>query len=349
MSDFLLSTLLLDWYRIHRRELPWRETQDPYKIWISEIILQQTRVQQGLEYYNRFILRFPDIKALAAAPLEEVLKYWQGLGYYSRARNLHAAAIQVATLFDGVFPKTYEDILALKGIGTYTAAAIASFAYDLPYAVIDGNVYRVLSRVFALPTPIDTGRGKKDFQQLADSLIDPRHPALHNQAMMELGALQCIPVNPDCSLCPLHSICVAAATRTVADYPVKQGKTKVRDRWFHYFYIEQDGFTFIRQRTAKDIWSHLYEFPLVETEARTDTAQLVLSDDFLKLFGNMQLTMEIIMERKHILSHQHIHAVFYRIVPLQPVSLPQGYLRIPLAELDNYPVSRLTHLCIEQL
>lgn len=349
MSDFLLSSLLRDWYRVHKRALPWRKTRNPYHIWISEIILQQTRVQQGLDYYNRFMERFPNVNSLAEASGDEVLKYWQGLGYYSRARNLHTAAKQIMEEFDGVFPQDYPAILSLKGVGEYTAAAIASFAYDLPYAVLDGNVYRVLSRLFALDTPIDTGKGKKEFTELANLLLDPKHAATHNQAMMELGALQCVPVSPDCTQCPLQEHCLAFAIQSVNRYPVKQGKTKVRDRWFNYFYVEVGEDTFLAQRGEKDIWAGLYEFPLIETESAFSLDQLICLDAFQGLFGNVEIEVSLIMQRKHILSHQRIHTTFYRIRMPHAAMLGKFYQAIPRKELDQYPVSRLTHICIEQL
>ena len=203
------SKSLVNWYKEHRRDLPWRRSSDPYIIWISEIILQQTRVAQGLDYFNRFIARFPDVRALATASEDEVLRYWQGLGYYSRARNLLEAARTICRDFGGIFPQTYDEVRSLKGIGDYTAAAIVSFAYDLPYPVLDGNVYRVLARLFALSTPIDSAQGKKEFAELAALLLDKEHPGLHNQAIMELGALQCVPRQPDCSLCPLMDRCMS--------------------------------------------------------------------------------------------------------------------------------------------
>lgn len=227
------SRILLDWYAEYKRELPWRETKDPYRIWISEIILQQTRVAQGYEYFQRFVERFPDLVALAEADEDEVMKYWQGLGYYSRARNLHAAARSM----NGVFPRTYEGVRALKGVGDYTAAAICSIAYDMPYAVVDGNVYRVLSRYFGVETPIDSTQGKKLFASLAQEMLDEKHAALYNQAIMDFGAIQCTPQSPSCMFCPLADSCSALATGKVNLLPVKQHKTKTTDRYFTYIYM----------------------------------------------------------------------------------------------------------------
>ena len=225
MEDREISDILIRWYEENKRDLPWRRTSDPYLIWISEIILQQTRVVQGLEYFNRFTERFPDVAALARADEDEVMKYWQGLGYYSRARNLHAAARQIMNDFSGVFPRTREEVLSLKGIGDYTAAAICSFAYRLPYATVDGNVFRVLARLFDIDLPIDGGEGKKYFTALAQSLLDERRPDLFNQAMMEFGALQCVPKSPDCEHCRLNGTCLGLAARQVERLPVKSGKT----------------------------------------------------------------------------------------------------------------------------
>ena len=241
MENF--SRKLIDWYRENGRDLPWRRTKDPYLIWISEIILQQTRVAQGYDYYQRFVTRFPDVYALAAADEDEVMRYWQGLGYYSRARNLHAAARSMAEA--GGFPVTYAGVRALKGVGEYTAAAICSFAYDMPYAVVDGNVYRVLSRWLGIDTPIDSAEGKKLFVQVADELLDRGRPDLYNQAIMDFGALQCTPVAPDCLFCPLNDSCVARLKGIAGSLPVKQHKTKVTDRYFNYIYVRMGAYTFI--------------------------------------------------------------------------------------------------------
>ena len=233
-----ISKTLIEWYKKNKRDLPWRNTTDAYTIWISEIILQQTRVAQGLDYFERFIRRFPDVQSLAAAREEEVLRYWQGLGYYSRARNLHAAAKEVLEQFNGTFPNRYEDVRSLKGIGDYTAAAICSFAYRQPYAVLDGNVYRVLSRLLSIETAIDTPTGKRLFQEAAYSLLDEKEPDIYNQAIMEFGALQCTPQQPQCLSCPLAGNCLAHGKGIEKSLPRKQGKTSVKERFFNYFYIQ---------------------------------------------------------------------------------------------------------------
>lgn len=259
----IFSEKLIAWYAENKRELPWRDTTDPYIIWISEIILQQTRVAQGYDYFLRFIHRFPNVTALAEAPEDEVMKCWQGLGYYSRARNLHAAAKSM----NGVFPATYEEVRALKGVGDYTAAAICSSAYGMPYAVVDGNVYRVLSRYFGIDTPVDSTEGKKLFAALADEMMDKSQPAVYNQAIMDFGAIQCTPQSPNCLFCPLVDSCSALKEGTITKLPVKQHKTKTTNRYFNYIYVRVGACTYLHKRTEDDIWKNLFEFPLIETEA----------------------------------------------------------------------------------
>ena len=275
---------ILNWYEVHKRILPWRDITDPYKIWISEIILQQTRVIQGLDYYNRFIERFPDVHALAIAEEQEVLKYWQGLGYYSRARNLHAAARSIETRFGGKFPKDYESILSLKGIGEYTAAAVASFAFNLPRPVVDGNVFRFLSRLFAIEEPIDTSKGKKLFTELAGQMMDRQRAGLFNQAIMEFGALQCVPASPDCGECPLATHCLSKTQGKVSEFPVKLNKPKTKEVYLYYFYIHSGEFIFLKKREGKGIWQNLYEFPSVESEIPLEFEALVKHKDFQQLF-----------------------------------------------------------------
>lgn len=248
---------IMEWYKENGRDLPWRNTKDPYRIWVSEIILQQTRVAQGYDYYCRFIRRFPDVNSLAEAGEDEVMKYWQGLGYYSRARNLHAAAREIAG--KGYFPDTYEEVRRLKGVGDYTAAAICSFAFGLPCAVVDGNVYRVLSRWMGIDMPVDSVKGKNYFRELAEELLVKEDPALYNQAIMDFGALQCTPSSPSCMFCPLSDSCVALQKGWVDRLPVKQHKTKVSERFFTYLFIISGDFTFIHKRTGDDIWKNLYE------------------------------------------------------------------------------------------
>ncbi|MBL4704506.1 MAG: A/G-specific adenine glycosylase, partial [Flavobacteriales bacterium] len=262
MNNF--NSKIISWYTVHKRDLPWRKTKNPYKIWLSEIILQQTRIDQGTSYYLKFEAHYPTINDLANASEDEVLKDWQGLGYYSRARNLHGTAKHIVNELGGEFPNTYQEILKLKGVGDYTASAIASFCFGESEAVVDGNVYRVLSRYFGIETPIDSGKGKKEFKQLANQLICTENPSTFNQGIMEFGALQCKPKSPDCSQCPFQSSCVAYAKDKVGLLPIKEKKLKQRNRFFDYFLFLDNQQTILQQRTQKDIWQQLYEFPMIE-------------------------------------------------------------------------------------
>ncbi len=344
-----ITQKLIDWYAVHRRNLPWRNTKDPYYIWVSEIILQQTRVAQGLDYYLRFVERFPTVASLANAPLEDVLLYWQGLGYYSRARNLHTAAQEVMSRFNGVFPSTHKEVLSLKGIGDYTAAAICSLAYRQPYAVVDGNVYRVLARLFAIETPIDSTTGRKEFATLAQELIDSEHPDLYNQAIMDFGAMVCTPQQPACSSCPLASHCLAYDRQCVDRLPFKQGKTKVTARYFNYLYITCQGDTWINQRTQKDIWQGLFELPLIESPTPLTIEELQEDEAFRNLVPlDSGVTIHHTpFTKRHVLSHRVIHANFYTIEIAQLSAALEQYQRITIKELGNFAVSRLTELFLE--
>ena len=339
-----ISATLVQWYLSNKRELPWRDISDPYRIWISEIILQQTRVVQGYDYFVRFTRQFRDIKSLATASEDEILKCWQGLGYYSRARNLHAAAKQIMERHNGEFPSSYDDILALKGIGEYTAAAIASFAFKLPYAVVDGNVFRFLARHFGIETPIDSGKGKAQFREIATSLLDKQKPDLHNQAIMEFGALQCIPVSPDCSRCPFANSCFAKEKGQIMDLPVKEKKTKVSHRYFHHLVLLSGGETLLNKRSGKDIWQNLYEFPLYESTHLCSFEEIMMQKDwFNDTFGPIPVQLaHQSKEIKHVLSHQIIHAVFYIVKTNLTTSLPNQYIRVKIEQLNDYPISRLT-------
>jgi A/G-specific adenine glycosylase len=311
--------------------------------------LQQTRVAQGLDYYNRFIQRFPDVISLAEADENEVLKYWQGLGYYSRARNLHAAAQQIKEQHNSIFPTDYEQVLALRGVGEYTAAAICSFAYNLPYAVLDGNVYRVLSRIFGIETPINVPKAKREFTALAQMLLDTENPGEHNQAMMEFGALQCVPVSPNCFTCPLVEQCVAFSDEKVQKLPVKLKKDNVRERFFNYFFVKQSDYTYLKKRETKDIWKNLYEFPLIETPEKIDIGDLIGKDVFKTMFGSTKLQIEgqpFVV--KHVLTHRVIHAVFYTVKTDENIDLTTHFLKIPTSDLHSYPVSRLIELFLEK-
>ena len=352
---------LIGWYEENKRDLPWRNTRNPYLIWISEIILQQTRVAQGMDYYLRFVSRFPDVFALAEAEEDEVMRLWQGLGYYSRARNLHAAAKSMAEA--GGFPSTYEGVLALKGVGEYTAAAICSFAYDMPRAVVDGNVYRVLSRWLGIDTPIDSTLGKKIFAQAADELLDKRRSSLYNQAIMDFGALQCTPASPDCLRCPLAESCAALQQGRVNELPVKAHKTKVTDRFFHYIYVRMGAYTFINKRTGNDIWKNLYQLPLIETEGECEDIGGLLQAHHPALFGKCLFTEDKVplydeesaslrdgkclfvklMKTgvRHVLSHRVIHASLYEVEMPQDTPPPSGWMKVRLEDLHKFAVPNL--------
>lgn len=339
MTDFHL--LIGNWYRQNKRNLPWRNTKDPYFIWLSEIILQQTRVDQGLNYYLKFTRNYPTVEHLALASEQEVLNDWQGLGYYSRARNLHHTAKFISENLNNSFPESYEKILQLKGIGPYTAAAIASFAFNEPVAVVDGNVYRVLSRIFDIDLPIDSTEGKKAFQQLANSLIPQQNPGDFNQGIMEFGAMQCTPVNPNCTACPFTDKCLAKAHNTISQRPVKSKKTAVRDRYFYYGIFRTATHICICKRTQKDIWQHLYEFPLIETTSRqNETAIYELFEQH-----HSATPIRISPEVKHILSHQRIHARFAYFDQIPDALQPNA---ISIGTLDDYPLPRLIDRFLEE-
>ena len=338
------SDKLIHWYLDHKRDLPWRNTKNAYLIWLSEIILQQTRVDQGTSYYLKFSSEFPTVKDLALADNEKVMKLWQGLGYYSRARNLHSTAQLITEKYQGNFPDSYEDILDLKGIGAYTAAAIASFAYDLPHAVVDGNVYRVLSRVFGVATPIDSTAGKKEFYLLANEVMNKKRPALHNQAIMEFGALHCKPVNPDCNHCVLNTMCVAFASARVHELPVKEKKTKVRNRYFNYIVLHHKDKTIVRKRLEKDIWTNLYDFPLIETTAEVGEDAFLKSSPWKQFIGNIPYTIVSVSSHyKHVLSHQKIYARFWEVrceASIKPLAIDSCIL-VSEKNLPEYAVPRL--------
>ena len=328
-TDFSLT--LMRWFRENGRELPWRETNDPYAIWLSEIILQQTQVKQGWAYWERFMRRWPTVEALANATEDEVLREWQGLGYYSRARNLHFAAKQIVEM--GGFPQTIEGIKALKGVGDYTAAAIGSFAFGLPAAVVDGNVYRVLSRHFGIETPINTTEGKKEFAVLAESLLPSSDYGTYNQAIMDFGAIQCTPQSPKCIVCPLQASCVALRNGKVEVLPVKQKTLKIKKRHLVYIYVRCQGMTAIHRRGEGDIWQGLYEPLLVNSEER-----IVNSD--------MRLIAKGV---KHVLTHQVITADFYLWETDVRPTLPEDYIWIKEEDIDNYGIPRLIDILLTKL
>jgi A/G-specific adenine glycosylase len=328
---------VIRWYDFHKRMLPWRESNDPYKIWLSEIILQQTRVAQGLPYYNRFLEKFPDVFSLANATEQEVLRLWQGLGYYSRARNLHKCARIVVTDYGGLFPIASQELLKLPGIGEYTAAAIASFSNKEPVAVVDGNVYRVLSRVFGIETEITSPSGKREFQLLANSLIDVRQPDLYNQAVMEFGALCCTPKNPGCTDCPLNQNCVAYKGNLQSDLPVKKKKAKPVTRYFYYFVFKKGNSLLMKQRSSQDIWQGLFDFFLVESKRQSEPAMMIRRNPTLRGLGKNS-HLHTSGEYKHLLSHQTIISRFIVI------SDEEGSLAVEEENLRYYPTCQIGEL-----
>ena len=324
------SKTILNWYAINGRELPWRQTTNPYAIWLSEVIMQQTRIAQGTAYWERFMKRWPNVHELAKATEDEVLREWQGLGYYSRARNLYKAAQQIVGL--GRFPQTYKELKQLKGIGEYTAAAVSSISFAEPVAVVDGNVYRVLARYFGIDTPIDSTEGKKVFKAMAQEYLPKEAPAAYNQGMMDFGAIPCTPTSPNCEVCPLIDTCFAANNNKVADLPVKAKKTKQRERHFSFIYIRCNGKTAIRRRGAGDIWQGLWELPTKE-----------LLDNAIE---NASLIKKNV---KHILTHQIIFADFYLLETDTPPSLPADYIWIKESEIERYALPRLIDLLVKSL
>jgi len=343
-----LAQRIIDWYKKAGRDLPWRKTDDPYKIWISEIILQQTRVMQGLPYYHKFLKAYPTLRDFANASEKEILKLWQGLGYYSRAGNM----IQTAKILAGAkyeFPQDYYQLRALPGIGDYTASAIASLAFGKPHAVVDGNVLRVISRIFGITDPIDTTKSKSQVKKIAGELIIGQDPGLFNQAILDFGAIQCVPKNPDCSICISNEDCFALRSNRVHEIPFKKAKPKVKMRYFNYLVIKGDSDTgqdfALVERKDSDIWKGLYEFLLIETEKDLGIEQLVLTEDWQRFFSDNKSLAPVDISRKYIhkLSHQHIIARFYLIrCETEDITFSKpGVIRVRPDKLYNYPVSRL--------
>lgn len=333
---------LLNWYKSVKRDLPWRETKNPYKIWMSEIILQQTRVNQGLPYYERFIAAFPKVEDLSNAKEDEVLKLWEGLGYYSRARNLHFTAKLVANEFGGIFPNTYKGLLELKGVGPYTAAAIGSISFGLPVAAVDGNVYRVLSRYFGIMGSIDETATKKKITELANKILAKKDAGNHNQAVMELGATVCSPISPNCEECPLNVSCNAFEQNLQTQLPVRSKKTKVRDRFFYYSVLLSNNEVLVSRRGSGDIWQGLYEFPLLETASRLKDSEII---EQLSLKTN-DVIMNVSQEFKHILSHQRIFAKF---VLLKSGSFEgSNFMKVKVEKLKEFAFPRLINRYLEK-
>lgn len=344
-----ISNTLISWYHQHKRDLPWRNTTNPYHIWLSEIILQQTRVEQGRPYYEHFITKYPDVSTLALASEDEVMRSWQGLGYYSRARNLHTAAKQVWHEYAGVFPSSYTELLKLKGVGEYTAAAIASFAFKEASPVLDGNVFRFLARYYGIHSPINSNKSKSEFISIAHEIIDPNQPDIFNQAIMEFGALQCKPQSPDCSICPFISDCTAYKNKEVSILPIKEKKLKRRSRYFHYFIIKEENTIALRKRTDKDIWQQMYEPPMIETAfdlPEKDVLELAME---AKLLSKNTEIIKISEKIKHVLSHQDIYARFFEMK--DPHFRPQNgdkYLYIKDEELRFFALPRLIEAYLQK-
>jgi A/G-specific adenine glycosylase len=338
-----ISIILQQWYEINKRDLPWRKTSSPYFIWLSEIILQQTRVMQGLDYYLKFTERYPHIEDLADAPLDEVLKLWQGLGYYTRARNLHATARTIASEMNGIFPSTYKGLLQLRGIGKYTAAAIASFAFRDPVAVVDGNVLRVLARVFGIDLSVSSIQGKDEYYRRAAQILDKENPHTHNQAMMELGALVCLPKSPQCHNCPLTAVCVAFNTGKTALLPVRSVKKPLRNRYFNYFFFVSQDYTWLIRRSQNDIWHSLYEFPLIETPVLCTLEDISVLNEWCDILGKAKAEqVGPARHYKHQLTHQTIHCSFYHFhTAEQPAFTGRSPIRIITGDLNRYAVPRL--------
>jgi len=340
MLDF--ATKITSWYKINKRELPWRNTNNPYFIWLSEIILQQTRVDQGMAYYLKFVHEFPTVKELAKAEDETVLRLWQGLGYYSRARNLHFTAKLIVENYNGVFPTDFQEIKKLKGVGEYTAAAIASFAFNLPHAVLDGNVFRVLSRIFGIDLPIDSTKGKKYFLELCNELLDKKNPALFNQAIMEFGALQCVPKNPSCTSCIFIGNCIAFSKNKVFELPIKSKSLVRKNRYFNYLIITHQQNLIINKRTENDIWQNLYDFPLIETEISIELTELKLKIKNHDLLKNKSWSLDKVSSTvKHVLSHRDIYTSFFHIKMEDQPSIKNNYILCQANQLDNYGMPRV--------
>ena len=329
---------LLQWNKFeNQRVMPWKNEKDPYKIWISEIILQQTRVQQGMEYYNRFIRTFPTVQHIANATENQVFKLWEGLGYYSRCKNIITSASYITNELNGKFPVKFKDILQLKGIGSYTASAIASFAYNLPYAVLDGNVFRLLSRFFGIHSAIDSYEGRRIYTLVANELLDKENPAIYNQAIMDFGAIICKPKLPQCQICPLEQKCIALKNGMVDSLPVKEKIITRKFRWLYYLLIEFKGKLYVRERVTKDIWQNLYEFVLIETPKPASIIALQASASFQGIFNSTNFTITSVSKiHKQQLTHQTILGRFIRINIKTKLSL-HGYRLTPISELNLLP------------
>ncbi|MDR2586133.1 MAG: A/G-specific adenine glycosylase [Prevotellaceae bacterium] len=337
-----ISNTLIIWFNEHKRELPWKSDRDPYKIWISEIILQQTRVEQAKSYFLMFVSEFPTVQSLAKAPLDAVLRMWQGLGYYSRARYMHEAAKQVVTQFGGLFPRTANDLSKLKGVGPYTAAAIASFAFDDPVVALDGNGFRIFSRLFAQSTPIHTSEARKIFSSLAHSCLNLNPSSIFNQAIMDFGSLVCTPY-PKCNDCPLTDYCIAFAQNKQTEFPVKRAKIEVKRRFFYFLHISHQNHTFIQQRLKNDIWQNLYQFPLIETQKDVPVEDLPNYPEWASIFDiHEPRIIGFSQQYVHRLTHQVLYTYFIRIlIEKESIWLHNNCIKISAASIDLYGIPRL--------
>jgi A/G-specific adenine glycosylase len=338
---------LVQWYLQNKRDLPWRNTSNAYIIWLSEIILQQTRVEQGLPYFNRFVEKYPTVSSFAAADEDDILKLWQGLGYYSRGRNMLKTARLVNEQYNSKFPDQYDQLIKLKGIGEYTAAAISSFSANEAKAVVDGNVYRVLARYFGIDEPINSTKGKKIFQQTADELLNRQQPGLHNQAMMEFGAMLCKPKNPACGICPVRTGCYAFINNATTTLPVKLNKLKVRDRFFNYFLITDGNSLLMNKRDEKDIWANMYDLPLIETSSLIPEIDLVSLPQVRNHFGENFKTINISAGYKHILTHQRLHVRFINI-QVEEVSLEKNWFYTDVESLQKLAMPKIIFIFIKK-
>lgn len=339
---------LIQWYKTNKRDLPWRNTTDAYVIWLSEVILQQTRVEQGLPYFYRFLERYPDVASFAAAEEDEILKLWQGLGYYSRGRNMLKTARLVKEQYGGVFPQQYDQLIKLKGIGAYTAAAIASFSANEAKAVVDGNVFRVLARYFGIDEPINSPKGKKIFQQIADETLNRNHPGLHNQAVMEFGAMLCKPKNPACGTCPVRTGCWAFKHNAITTLPVKLNKLKIKERYFNYLLIINDGEILLNKRGENDIWANMYELPMFETSSMIPIEELMALPQINASFSQGAEILEVSHIYKHILTHQRLYIRFIKITS-KSVKLEQKWFFTSVENLKNFALPKIIFIFLKNI
>jgi len=339
---------LVRWYLDNKRDLPWRKTTDAYIIWLSEIILQQTRVEQGMPYFYRFAEKYPTVRDFATANEDEILKLWQGLGYYSRGRNMLKTARQVIEEYGGVFPRQYDELIKLKGIGEYTASAISSFSANEAKAVVDGNVYRVLARYFGIDEPINSPKGKKDFQALANEILSYDHPGLHNQAMMEFGAMLCKPKNPACGICPVRTGCFAFKNNAVTVLPVKLKTVKVRERFFNYFLLINNNEILLNKRGENDIWANMYDLPLIETIELIPADELLALPQVADYFGKNVENEQISPVYKHILTHQRLYVRFIKL-KAQEVEMQQNWFFSPLENIEKFALPKIIFIFIKNI